>query len=168
MKRGKDRVWFFLVLYAQRVGVVNLKVKALIHALNYELAELWCLSTSPVQPVPIKFCMYVCVFRRAGGSSMAQESGLQLHRRWTFSSDGEIEVFKCGMIFANQSLPEGSNIVLICKEGAQLAVGWWGLGPQGQGAQSHSTQNEELSRFSDVNQGQPTVRSVIARQVHRN
>lgn len=69
------------------------------------------------------------------------------------------------MTFANQSLPEGSNIGLICKEGTQMPAGWQGLGPQIQGAQYHRTQKEEDSRFSDVNQGQPTASSVTARQV---
>lgn len=67
-------------------------------------------------------------------------------------------------LFANQSLPEGSSIGLICKEGAQVPAGWQGLGPQVQGAQNHSIQKEEESRSSDVNQGQPTASSVIARK----
>lgn len=70
--------------------------------------------------------------------------------------------------FANQSLPQGSNIGLICKEGAQVTAGWQELGPQVQGAQYHNTQEEEDSRSSDVNQGQPAVNAMIIRQVHRN
>lgn len=82
--------WFTVL---RGLGVVNLK--ALIYALSYKLAWPWCLSRSPVQPIPIKFCMHM--FRRGEENSMAQESGLQLYRRWTFSSDGEIEEFKCDM-----------------------------------------------------------------------
>lgn len=91
------------------------------------------------------------MFRRGEGNSTAQESDLQLYRRWTFSSDEDIEEFKCDRTFADQSLPEGSNTGLICKEEAQVTAGWQGLGPQVQVAQYQSTQKEEESRSSEAN-----------------